>query len=115
MLTIRSHRTFALIAAGALLSPVFSVVAAESDTNGAKSQKPVQTMSVDQVTAMTVGTQGGAAEAAKGASLTASGDVTVDGAAATTGGTVFSGSRIKTGKGSSATVSYNGMQVTLLE
>jgi hypothetical protein len=70
-------------------------------------------LSVDQVTALaTTGVQG---EAAKGAEITVTGSVTVDGASATSGGTVFPGSRIKTEKGSTATISYNGMRVTILE
>jgi len=111
---IHSSRLSALALAAALTTPVFSAVAAETKSDEPQSKLPA-TMSVDQVAALAAtATQAGEAQA-KGAEITVTGTVTVDGAPAATGGTVFPGSRIKTEKGSTATVSYNGMRLTILE
>jgi hypothetical protein len=115
MKILRSRSLFALALVAAMTTPMLAVTAAETGADGVQVKKLPPTLSVDQVAALaTVGTQGAEAQA-KGAEITVSGDVTVDGAPATTGGTVFPGSRIKTGKGATATISYNGMRLTILE
>jgi hypothetical protein len=115
MKIMRTNRLFALLLAGALTTPVLAVAASENGADGAQDKKLPATMSIDQVAALTTtGVQTDGAQV-KGAEITVTGTVTVDGAPATSGGTVFPGSRIKTEKGSTATISYNGMRTTILE
>jgi hypothetical protein len=116
MKILRTTRAFALALAAAVTTPVLAVTAAETGKDGAQDKKiPATTMSVDQVAALAATGVQGEGATAKGAEITVTGTVTVDGAPATTGGTVFPGSRIKTEKGSTATISYNGMRLTILE
>src|SRR5438105_7106036 len=98
----RSSRILALAALATLVTPLFSVAAADAPA-------PLGKTAASTPHAVTPRAQ----QPGASVTVTGTGQTRIDGTPAATGATLFSGSRIATEKDTSATVTIGGAHVTL--